>query len=161
MKEKNHTLSLAESCTGGLISQLITNVPGASEVYEGGIVSYANKVKEEFLKVKKTTLMEHGAVSCQCAGEMLEGLKNTFGSSCGISVTGIAGPGGGTEEKPVGLVYIGVYCKEKSHVGKYLFRGSRDQIRARSAAVGLNILRCMLKDFDVKHAGSIFLCPRS
>ena len=68
---------------------------------------------------------------------------------------------GGTEEKPVGLVYIGVYCKENFHVGRYLFRGSRDQIRARSAAVGLNILRCMLKGYDVKHAGSIFLCPRS
>ena len=161
MKEKNHTLSLAESCTGGMISQLITNVPGASEVYEGGIVSYANSVKENLLKVKSSTLAEHGAVSSECASEMLEGLKKAFGTSCGISVTGIAGPGGGTEEKPVGLVYIGVYCRENFHVGRYLFRGSRDQIRARSAAVGLNILRCMLKGIDVKHAGSIFLCPRS
>lgn len=161
LKEQNGTLSLAESCTGGLLSQLVTNCPGASEVYMGGIVSYANKVKEEVLKVKSSTLQEHGAVSSECACEMLDGLKKVFATSCGISVTGIAGPGGGTEEKPVGLVYIGVYCQDKTHVGKYLFRGSREQIRARSAAVGLNILRCMLKGYDVKKAGNIFLCPRS
>ena len=162
LKEKAFTLSLAESCTGGLISQLVTNVPGASEVYSGGIVCYSNEVKNRLLGVEETILREHGAVSSQCAGAMLEGLKKAFGSTCGISVTGIAGPGGGTPEKPVGLVYIGVFCGENSHVGRYLFRGSREQVRARSAAVALNTLRCMLKGYDLSCAGSIaFTCPRS
>ena len=162
LKEKKFTLSLAESCTGGLISELVTNVPGASEVYEGGIVCYSNAVKNRLLDVEETILREHGAVSSQCAGAMLEGLKKAFGSSCGISVTGIAGPGGGTPEKPVGLVYIGVFCGEASHVGRYLFRGSREQVRARSAALALNTLRCMLKGYDLSRAGSIApTCPRS
>ncbi len=145
LKERGATLALAESCTGGLISELITDMPGASAGYLGGIVSYANEVKRNLLGVSEETLRKYGAVSAECAGEMLSGVVERFRSDCAISVTGIAGPKGGTPEKPVGLVYIGVRCFEQSLVAEYHFRGSREQIRARSAATALNTLRRMLR----------------
>ena len=139
-----HKLAMAESCTGGLISSLITDVPGASGVYLGSVISYANEVKAGTLGVKEETLRQYGAVSGQCAAEMLNGVCEKLGSDCGISVTGVAGPGGGTLEKPVGLVYIGVRYLERVQIIENHFRGSREQIRARTAAVALNTLRRLI-----------------
>ena len=144
LKEKRSSLALAESCTGGLISQLITDNPGASSVFPGGIVSYANEAKAELLGVPEEILIRYGAVSSQCADAMLEGTMCKFHTNCGISVTGIAGPDGGTAEKPVGLVFIGVKCAGQKLVKEYHFRGSREQVRARTAATALNTLRRML-----------------
>ena len=136
-----HKLATAESCTGGLIASLITEIPGASEVYLGSVVSYANEVKAGALGVRDATLRAAGAVSADCAAEMLDGVCGKLGAECGISVTGIAGPGGGTPEKPVGLVYIGVRYLDRVRITENRFRGSREQIRARTAAVALNTLR--------------------
>ena len=136
-----HNLATAESCTGGLIASLITEIPGASEVYLGSVVSYANEVKAGALGVRDATLRAAGAVSADCAAEMLDGVCGKLGAECGISVTGIAGPGGGTPEKPVGLVYIGVRYLDRVRITENRFRGSREQIRARTAAVALNTLR--------------------
>ena len=144
MKEKSCALALAESCTGGLIAKLITDVPGSSEVFFGGVVSYANRAKQELLGVSADTLKKFGAVSAECAGEMLRGAAEKFHADCAVSVTGIAGPDGGTAEKPVGLVYIGVRCFDQVLVREYRFRGSRGQVRERTAAVALNTLRRML-----------------
>ncbi len=144
MKERSCMLALAESCTGGLIAKLITDVPGSSEAFCGGVVSYANSAKQHLLGVSAETLKKYGAVSAECAGEMLSGAAEKFSAGCAISVTGIAGPDGGTAEKPVGLVYIGVKCFGQVLVKEYRFRGSRAQIRERTAAVALNTLRRML-----------------
>jgi len=144
LKERSCALALAESCTGGLIAKLMTDVPGSSEVFFGGVVSYANSAKHDLLGVAEETLKRFGAVSAECAGEMLRGAAEKFHTDCAVSVTGIAGPDGGTPEKPVGLVFIGVRCFDQISVKEYRFRGSRAQIRERTTAVALNTLRQML-----------------
>ena len=144
LKERSCALALAESCTGGLIAKLLTDVPGASEVFPGGVVSYANQAKLDLLGVSAETLAKFGAVSAECASEMLRGAAERFHADCAIAVTGIAGPDGGTAEKPVGLVYIGVRCFDQILVKENRFRGSRAQVRERTAAVALNTLRRML-----------------
>ncbi len=108
LKKKGLTLSLAESCTGGMCAARIVNVSGASDVFLGSVVSYANSAKEDLLGVKESTLAEHGAVSAQTVCEMADGARSRFGSDIAISVSGIAGPGGGSPQKPVGTVYFGV-----------------------------------------------------
>ncbi len=118
--EKNLKISSCESCTGGLVSKKITEVSGTSEVFEFGAVTYANEFKNLVAKVSEKTLKEHGAVSKECAFEMAKGIKEFSKSHIGISTTGIAGPSGGTKEKPVGLVFICVY----SHKG-YLVKENR------------------------------------
>lgn len=120
--EKNITISSAESCTGGLFAGKLTDIPGISKVFERGFVTYSNKAKIEELGVKEETLDKYGAVSPETAVEMAEGLKKNTGSDLCISVTGIAGPDGGTEEKPVGLAYIGIVFDGKTHVYKSLYR---------------------------------------
>ena len=129
MTEHKLTLSAAESCTGGMFSARVINTPGASAVYEAGFVTYANKAKHKLIGVKKKTLKEHSAVSKETAKEMVKGTLKETGADYAVSITGIAGPGGGTEEKPVGLVYIG--CGRKHHivVKQYHFSGNRTQIR--------------------------------
>jgi nicotinamide-nucleotide amidase len=127
-----------------LISKLLTDVSGSSAVFFGGVVSYANSAKQNLLGVSETTLKKSGAVSAECAAEMLRGAAGKFQVPCAISVTGIAGPDGGTPEKPVGLVFIGVKCFDQVLVKEYHFRGSRAQVRERTAAVALNTLRRML-----------------
>jgi nicotinamide-nucleotide amidase len=106
LKQRGLTLAVAESCTGGLVSHRITNVPGSSAYYQGSITSYSNEVKERTLHVKHDTLERHGAVSEQAAREMARGVRDALHADIGLAVTGIAGPDGGTPEKPVGLVYI-------------------------------------------------------
>ena len=131
--EKDLTIVTAESCTGGLIGNLITDVPGASRYFLGGIIAYSNEAKIKLLGVKKETLEEYGAVSEECAREMVIGVTNLFNSDIGIATTGIAGPSGGSNEKPVGLVYVGLKMREKVSVRRYFFDGNRKEIKRKIA----------------------------
>lgn len=128
--EKNITLSTAESCTGGSLGKIITSIPGASNIYGYGFITYANEAKEKILGVSSETLEKHGAVSFETACEMAEGARRVSGSDIAVSVTGIAGPGGGSPEKPVGLVYIAISDKNGTEYRKLNLNGSRDEVRA-------------------------------
>jgi nicotinamide-nucleotide amidase len=140
---KKLTLSTAESCTGGLVAKRVTDVPGASAVFLGGVVSYANEVKQNVLGVPAETLAAHGAVSPETAEAMARGVCRLTGSDVGVSLTGIAGPGGGTAEKPVGLVYIGLCVRGGTRVSE-LRAGSvnrgRDDIRSLAATRALKLV---------------------
>lgn len=137
LRKEGLTLAVAESCTGGMLAAKIVGVPGVSEVFKAGFVTYANEAKEKLIGVKKETLMKHGAVSRKTAEEMATGAAKQAGTEVAISTTGIAGPGGGTEEKPVGLVYIGFYVNGKAWAAECHFTGSRTKIRkfATNAAI--------------------------
>ncbi|WP_294616914.1 CinA family protein [uncultured Bacteroides sp.] len=113
LKAKNLSLSTAESCTGGGIAALITSVPGSSEYFSGGIVAYSNEIKESLLHVSTETLAKYGAVSCETVVEMAKGAMKTLKTDCAVATSGIAGPGGGTPEKPVGVVWIAVAYKNE------------------------------------------------
>ena len=128
------TLAAAESCTGGLVSAAITDIPGISQVYQGAVTSYSNDIKMRLLNVPADVLLKHGAVSEECAGFMAQGAAETLQAVCAVSTTGIAGPDGGTPEKPVGLFYIGCHCKGRTTVEKLNLRGGREAIRQRAAA---------------------------
>ena len=127
--KRNKTIATAESCTGGMIGEMITSVPGSSGVYGFGFITYANRAKHLLLGVKNETLETYGAVSPETAAEMSEGAQRVSGADIAVSVTGIAGPGGGTPEKPVGLVYISLAREKNTVVKKLLLSGSRDDIR--------------------------------
>ena len=144
LEAKKLMLATAESCTGGMISEQITAVPGSSNAFLGGVNSYANEIKMRFLGVSEETLRTVGAVSRECAEEMVNGIADRAKADAAISVTGIAGPGGATPGKPVGLVYIGVRLHTKTVILECHFRGGRDQVRERTAAKALNTLRTML-----------------
>lgn len=135
------TLATAESCTGGMIAAAITDVPGSSKIFEGGIVSYNNEVKKGLLDVSEDTLSKYGAVSEDCVREMLLGLRRQFTADAGIAVSGIAGPDGGTAEKPVGLVFIGVRIGDRIEIREHTFPGDRITVRRRAAASALTLLR--------------------
>jgi nicotinamide-nucleotide amidase len=141
-----HGLSIAtaESCTGGGIAVALTDVPGSSAYMEGGVVSYANRWKEEFLDVPREVLDTQGAVSEETVHAMLEGLLARYGVDCGIAVSGVAGPGGGTAEKPVGLVYIGTAVRDERLVRAYHLRGDRGEVRLRTVFAALGQLRMQL-----------------
>ena len=147
LKERSLTLTTAESCTGGMIAARITDVPGASEVFKQGLVTYSNRAKRKLLDVKKTTLKEYGAVSEKTAKEMAKNGAFITGSDACVSVTGTAGPTGGTEEKPGGLVYIGCCYNNKTVVKEFHFKGERQKIREQATANALILLReCILAD---------------
>lgn len=147
LKERSLTLTTAESCTGGMIAARITDVPGASEVFKQGLVTYSNRAKRKLLDVKKTTLKEYGAVSEKTAKEMAKNGAFITGSDACVSVTGTAGPTGGTEEKPAGLVYIGCCYNNKTVVKEFHFKGERQKIREQATANALILLReCILAD---------------
>lgn len=129
---KGLTISTAESCTGGLIAATLVNYPGISAVLSEGVITYSNEAKVKLLGVSEGTLSKFGAVSEQTAKEMVLGLIKLTGTRVGISVTGIAGPGGGTEEKPVGLVYAGLYIDGKVEITKFNFSGTRQEIRSKT-----------------------------
>ncbi|SMB96277.1 nicotinamide-nucleotide amidase [Desulfonispora thiosulfatigenes DSM 11270] len=139
--ERNLKLVTAESCTGGLIAQNITQVPGSSEYFLGGVVSYSNTIKENILKVDAEILNTVGAVSEQTAIAMAKGALDLLGADIAVSTTGIAGPGGATAEKPIGLTYIGLVSKEIELCEKKIFFGDRQEIRANAATYALNLLR--------------------
>ena len=143
------TVTTAESCTGGMIAARIINVPGVSECYKAGLVTYSNKAKRKFLGVRKSTLDKYGAVSSKTASEMAKGAALLMKSDVAVAVTGIAGPDGGTEEKPVGLVYIGCSVKGEVTVKEYHFSGTRSQIREATTSAALILMRsCILKYFS-------------
>ncbi|MBS3950581.1 MAG: competence/damage-inducible protein A [Peptococcaceae bacterium] len=141
----NYSLSVAESCTGGLVGHMITNEPGSSLTYMGGVVAYANNVKETMLGVSLDTLLSHGAVSEQCAREMLEGALGAFRTDAAIAITGIAGPSGGTVEKPVGTVFVAVGCRGKNNVVRLNLRGDRAAIKERAAKEAIRQLLLLLR----------------
>lgn len=141
---KNLTISVAESCTGGMVSSNLINYPGISSVFMEGCITYSNEAKMKSLGVKKETLDKFGAVSEETAREMAEGIARRYNTNIGISTTGIAGPEGGTKEKPVGLVYFGIYINGKTIVKRYIFNGSRQQVRLRATKTILNDLRLEL-----------------
>nr|WP_321486560.1 competence/damage-inducible protein A [uncultured Draconibacterium sp.] len=143
--QQNKKLAVAESCTGGYISHLITSVPGSSEYYNGSVTSYSNEMKEKLLGVSRENLEKYGAVSEQVAREMVEGVKRVMNADYAVATTGIAGPTGGTEEKPVGTVWIAVSGPEKTWVKKYTFVGDqRDRNIVRSGQSALQLLRRMV-----------------
>ena len=137
LRARGLTLALAESCTGGMIAARITAIPGVSDVFLGGVVCYANAVKRDILGVPQEILDQHGAVSMPCAIAMAEGARKRLGADIAVSVTGIAGPGGGTPEKPVGLVFIGVSTASTSEAVRHVFCGDRQSIRQQAADTAL------------------------
>ena len=141
LKEHGKTVSAAESCTGGTISALFTGIPGSSEFYLGSVTSYANSVKTEVLGVPAEIIASHGAVSSECVAAMAEGVRKLTGSDYSVATSGIAGPGGGTEEKPVGLVWIGVSSQKGTETLKLTFRGDRKRNIERFASSALDTLR--------------------
>ena len=145
LTKKQYKITTAESCTGGLVAATIVNVSGASEVFQAG--TYANEAKEKELGVKSETLQTYGAVSEKTAKEMAIGCAAHAKAQVGISTTGIAGPGGGTAEKPVGLVYIGCAVRSNVYVEKNVFSGDRQQVRRQAAdrAIGF-ALECIKKE---------------
>ncbi|MDI6763380.1 MAG: CinA family protein [Thermodesulfobacteriota bacterium] len=137
LRKKGWTLSIAESCTGGLINDRITDVPGSSDYFMGGMVTYSNKSKTELLGIPEAYIKRFGAVSPQVARKMAQGVRKAFGTTFGLSTTGVAGPTGGTKEKPVGLVYIGLAKGKKTWVRKLNLEGSRKEIKEKAAEKAL------------------------
>jgi len=145
---RSQTLSVAESCTGGGLGRLITETPGSSSYFWGGVISYDNRVKQSALGVSEQDLIKEGAVSAKVAVAMAEGVRNRLGTDWGLSITGVAGPGGGSVEKPVGLVYVGIASDAGARAEKFLFGEdwTRERIRERSALSALNLIRLALMD---------------
>lgn len=139
--EKNITIATAESCTGGLLAGRLVNYPGISEVFMQGAVTYSNEAKMQRLGVKKETLDKFGAVSSETAAEMAEGIAKTSNTNIGVSTTGIAGPGGGTKEKPVGLVYVGLYINGVVKTKKLNIPGDRQKVRNRVVTIAIDWIR--------------------
>lgn len=139
-------MALAESCTGGLIGYRLTTVPGSSVWFRGSAVAYDNAVKERLLGVKRKTLRSRGAVSAETAVEMARGARRLFGSGAALSVTGIAGPGGGTIEKPVGLVHAAAVAGRKTRRAAKVFSGGRENVRRRAAEMALNLLLDLIEE---------------
>ncbi|WP_297417801.1 competence/damage-inducible protein A [Clostridium sp.] len=147
--ERNLTISTAESCTGGMIASSLINYPGISEVFLEGAVTYSNEAKHNRLGVSNETLNKYGAVSEETAKEMAIGIAQTAQTDVSIVTTGIAGPEGGTEEKPVGLVYIGVYVQGEVTVQRCIFKGNRSKVRLQATITGLDMLRRILIKKDI------------
>lgn len=139
--DKKMTVAVAESCTGGLIASLFTDVPGSSEYFERGIVSYSNQAKQDLLGVSVDVLRANGAVSRECAMAMAEGVKRLSGATIGIATTGIAGPGGGTPEKPVGTVHMAIAAPEKTEAFEYSFAGDRERLKLMFAMSAIDVVR--------------------
>jgi nicotinamide-nucleotide amidase len=145
LKEQGMTLALAESCTGGLISHRLTMVAGSSDYFIGGVVAYSNNLKEQLLDVDEEIIVRHGAVSSETARAMAEGVRSRTGADIALSVTGIAGPGGGTAEKPVGTVFFGLASASSVSDFSCCFAGERWQVQEASCHQGLDLLRLTLQ----------------
>ncbi len=144
LREKKMTVATAESCTGGLLSAGLVSISGASDVFHEGYITYSNEVKEKLLGVSHDTLEKHGAVSEETALEMVQKAAERAGADAALAITGIAGPEGGTPEKPVGLVYIGAFVNGKTKVMKYQLKGNRNKVREYAVANALHLLRMMV-----------------
>ena len=143
-RARGWTLATAESCTGGMVAARLTEVPGSSDVFMGGVVAYSNAVKERELGVPHETLEQHGAVSPETAEAMAAGVRARLAVDAAVSVTGVAGPDGGTEEKPVGLVFMHAESPEGGRGLEFSFPGDRESVRTRSTVVALHLLRRLL-----------------
>jgi nicotinamide-nucleotide amidase len=141
LRERGLTVATAESCTGGLVAHRLTNVPGSSAYVRGGVVAYANDAKQRLLGVASTTLASHGAVSEEAAAEMAAGARQSFGADIAVSTTGIAGPDGGTPEKPVGTVCLGLSSADETLAARYQFWGTRDWVKLLASQVALEWIR--------------------
>ena len=146
LRKGRHRLAVAESCTGGLVGERVTNIPGASDTFIGGVVAYADVIKTAALKVPLETLEAYGAVSEETVRAMAEGAQRLFSADCTIAVTGIAGPGGGTPEKPVGTVWLAARVHTTTRALKRVLPGDRDDVRRRAAQAGLDLLRRLLAE---------------
>ena len=144
LRSAHWTVAVGESCTGGLLASLLTDVPGSSEYVERGVVCYSNRAKVEWLGVPESLIAEHGAVSEAVAQSMAEGVRTRAHADVGIGVTGIAGPGGGTPDKPVGTVAIAVVAGDDTRVRTFQFIGEREQVKYQSAQAAMNMLRLMM-----------------
>jgi len=144
MRKRGLKLAVAESCTGGLVGSKITDVPGASSYFLGGVIAYSNDIKMRVLGVKRETLENFGAVSKECAKEMAIGVSDLFKADVAIATTGIAGPSGGSKDKPVGLVYIAIKSGDEINVQKYVFKGNRKEIKEKIANKALEDAVSML-----------------
>jgi nicotinamide-nucleotide amidase len=144
--KKKWKLAIAESCTGGMLGTMITNIPGSSLWFQGGIIAYQNEIKQSLLKVSNTILKKNGAVSRETVLEMSEGICRILSAECSIAVSGIAGPSGGTKEKPVGLVYIGISVLNTIESYKCIFSGNRNDIREQTVEKSLLHLHNLLNN---------------
>ena len=140
LRKRGQTLATAESCTGGLIGHLLTEIPGSSDYYRGGLISYSNDLKRSELGLDAVTLEKHGAVSAQTALAMAEGARTRYAADVAVAVTGIAGPGGDTPGKPVGLTYVAVADRAGSDVRRHQWFGDRHRNKVASAAAALTLL---------------------
>ena len=145
LRENSLTLAVAESCTGGMIAAEFTSFPGSSDVFKGGFIVYSNEIKTQLLDVPTDLLEKFGAVSAECAENMVGNLCRSLNVNAGIAVTGIAGPGGGTEEKPVGLVYAGIHFNGNTIVKEFHFPGDRQRIRERTLYSSVNAMRALMR----------------
>jgi len=144
LKENNQTITSAESCTGGLISSMITEISGSSSIFKGSVITYSNEIKEQELNVKKETMIKYGVVSCEVVEEMLNGALKKFNADFAMAVSGVAGPTGGTKNKPVGTVVIGVKDKKgMKEISIYRFKGDRKEIQNQAAKTALK------KNFEI------------
>jgi nicotinamide-nucleotide amidase len=156
LRRRGLRLAVAESCTGGLVGHRLTNIAGSSDYFLGGVLSYANEVKERMLGVRRETLMQNGAVSRSTVLEMAAGVRRAVVNvpdlerTIGLAVSGIAGPGGGTPDKPVGLVWIGLSAPEGDWAWENHFQGDREQIKAQAADEALRLLAEYLKDYPLQ-----------
>jgi nicotinamide-nucleotide amidase len=146
LRKNKKTLAVAESCTGGFISHLITSVPGSSDYFNGGITAYSNAIKQNSLSVSRSSLLDFGAVSEQVAREMVRGAKKLFNADYAVATTGIAGPGGGTDEKPVGTIWIAVAGPNEEIARKYIFGDNRERNIIRSSQTALQLLRLLVQN---------------
>ena len=146
LKRKKLKLAIAESCTGGMLSGAITSVSGASKIFTMGLVTYSNQAKMSILKVPKKIIQKHGAVSMQCCLSMLNNLSKISKSNIAVSITGIAGPSGGSKQKPVGLVYVGIKKGNKIKIHKYLFKNKgRSYVQKATVRKSLGLVLNILK----------------
>jgi nicotinamide-nucleotide amidase len=144
MRQK--TLSVAESCTGGLLAERLTRIPGSSSYFLGGAVCYTNEMKTRWAGVPAEMIHTHGAVSQPVAQALAEGVRSRTGSSIGLGITGIAGPAGGTSEKPVGLVFIAIADERGTQVREFRFPGDRDRVRFWATQMALEMVRRRIRD---------------
>ena len=144
--DKKLTITTAESCTGGLIASAIVDIPGVSEIFHEGYVTYSNEAKKSLLGVKEETLDTVGAVSEETARQMAVGAAKAAKADVALSATGIAGPDGGTDEKPVGLVYLGCYCMGNTYVERHVFKGDRSEVRNAAVEAALTLAKKALKE---------------
>jgi len=141
LSKKRLRITIAESCTGGLLSNMITNVPGSSKCFDYGLVTYSNESKINLLKIKSKTLLVHGAISRQIVLEMAKNLRSISNSDISVAISGIAGPTGGTNDKPVGTVFIGLSTIKKTNVKKYIFSGNRESIKLKTCLIALEKIK--------------------